>query len=203
MEPGPSHKQSKTNSMIMNGVKERNKYSRSILKLKVGVKAKNQMSTTLSKISASSKEDMKMKRIKTIDKMGSATGHMGSIARMSSKERMEEEDKIPIEDYFCNDSESSDSSEEDGEAAGGSLMAGLEESELMKKNPEELIDKSLTGLLQKMRGFPPSTEAQIEERAVTFGESQRHKTLIFDMDETLIHAEILPKDDPPIEGSDF
>jgi outer membrane autotransporter protein len=42
------HEKSKNNSMLMNGVKPRNNFSKSILKLKVGVKAKNQMSTTLS-----------------------------------------------------------------------------------------------------------------------------------------------------------
>ncbi len=58
---------------------------------------------------------------------------------------MEEEKDIPIEDYFCNDSESSDSSDE--ETGGGvSMTAQLEESAIIK-NPEELIDKSLTGLL--------------------------------------------------------
>jgi Dullard-like phosphatase family protein len=128
---------------------------------------------------------------------------MGSIARISSKERIEEEEKIPIEDYFCNDSESSDSSgEEEGGTGLSSLMAGLDESELLKR-PEELIDKSLTGLLKKMATFPPPTQAQIEERAVKFGESHRHKTLIFDMDETLIHAEIKQKGEEPITDSDF
>ena len=81
-------------------------------------------------------------------------------------------------------------------------MAGLEDSEIIK-NPEDLIDKSLTGTLTKMKNFPPPTEAQISDRAVTFGETKRHKTLIFDMDETLVHAEILAKSDPPIEDSDF
>ena len=58
---------------------------------------------------------------------------------------------------------------------------------------KDLIDNNLTELLNTMKKFPPPTEEQIHERAVTFGPQKRHKTLIFDMDETLIHAEILPK----------
>ena len=44
-----------------------------------------------------------------------------------------------------------------------------------------------------MKKFPLPKEAQIKERAISFGPNKRMKTLIFDMDETLIHAEILLK----------
>ena len=54
-----------------------------------------------------------------------------------------------------------------------------------------------------MKKFPPSTEAQIKERAKIFGPNKRDKTLIFDMDETLIHAEILQKSLPAPEPIDF
>ena len=72
---------------------------------------------------------------------------MASLQKIGSWEKIEDEKDIPIEDYFANDSESSDDSSDDGTGgAGVSLTAGLEESELIK-NPEALIDKSLTGLL--------------------------------------------------------
>jgi TFIIF-interacting CTD phosphatase-like protein len=34
----------------------------------------------------------------------------------------------------------------------------------------------------------PSTTAELESKSVTFGEPIRHKTLILDLDETLIHS---------------
>lgn len=68
---------------------------------------------------------------------------------------------------------------------------------------KDLIDNNLTELLHTMSQFPPTTEEQLKERAVFFGQPKRHKTLIFDMDETLIHAEILPKKSPAIKDADF
>lgn len=39
--------------------------------------------------------------------------------------------------------------------------------------------------------------------AIEFGEKKRQKTLVLDMDETLIHAEILPEGAKPIKDADF
>ncbi len=128
----------------------------------------------------------------------------GSVLKSGSLANIQkiEDDDVPIESYFVNES---DSSSEDslGNEENTGLAAGLEASELMNKNPQELIDNSLTSTLKKMATFPPSTDELIKERGVEFGESKRHKTLIFDMDETLIHAEIQPKSAKPIEDTDF
>lgn len=127
---------------------------------------------------------------------------MSSLAKIGSKLKVEEDEDIPFENYLANSDSSSDDDLSEDEAGGG-LIGGLEESELLNIAPESLIDKNLTDLLKMMKGFPPPTQAQIDARAVTFGEMDRHKTLIFDMDETLIHAEIKSQKDPDIEDADF
>lgn len=96
--------------------------------------------------------------------------------------------------YMCNDTSSDDenSDEDNGGGGGKNLIDG--ESIISYK---DLIDNNLTELLNTMKHFPPPTEEQVKQRAVKFGPPKRMKTLIFDMDETLIHAEILPKSAPP------
>jgi hypothetical protein len=58
----------------------------------------------------------------------------------------------------------------------------------MVKEPEDLIDKDLLNLLAFIKRLSEPTEAQIMEKSLEFGEISRHKTLIFDLDETLIHS---------------
>ena len=36
--------------------------------------------------------------------------------------------------------------------------------------------------------LPPTTIAELESKSITFGDPIRHKTLILDLDETLIHS---------------
>lgn len=43
-------------------------------------------------------------------------------------------------------------------------------------------------LLGYIKSLPVPSDAEIVERQVEFGEFTRHKTLIWDMDETLIHS---------------
>lgn len=49
-------------------------------------------------------------------------------------------------------------------------------------------DKDLLQLLSFVSLLAPSTIAELESKSVTFGEQIRHKTLILDIDETLIHS---------------
>lgn len=56
------------------------------------------------------------------------------------------------------------------------------------KEPEDLIDKDLINLLTYIKRLPRPTDQEIASKAVEFGELTRHKTLIFDLDETLIHS---------------
>ena len=64
----------------------------------------------------------------------------------------------------------------------------------MIREAEDLIDRDLLNLLSfiKLCTFP--TEDEIKKKSVEVGEVTRYKTLIFDLDETLIHST------PLIEG---
>jgi CTD small phosphatase-like protein 2 len=59
------------------------------------------------------------------------------------------------------------------------------------KEPEQLIDKDLMNLLSFIKTLPTPPDSNLEGRYIEFGELTRHKTLIWDMDETLIHAQLL------------
>jgi Dullard-like phosphatase family protein len=61
----------------------------------------------------------------------------------------------------------------------------------MVKEPEDLIDRDLLHLLGYIKRLPLPTEEQIQTKSLEFGEITRYKTLIFDMDETLIHSKLL------------
>lgn len=54
--------------------------------------------------------------------------------------------------------------------------------------PEELVDRDLTNLLQFIKKLSAPPMENLKERMIEFGEYTRHKTLIWDMDETLIHS---------------
>ena len=49
-------------------------------------------------------------------------------------------------------------------------------------------DNDLLNLLNFVSLLHPSTSAELESKSVTFGDITRHKTLILDLDETLIHS---------------
>jgi hypothetical protein len=58
----------------------------------------------------------------------------------------------------------------------------------MVKEPEDLIDKDLLNLLSYIKKLQSPSEADIRGKSIEFGEIIRYKTLIFDLDETLIHS---------------
>lgn len=58
----------------------------------------------------------------------------------------------------------------------------------MVKEPEDLVDRDLINLLSFIKRLHQPTEAEIKAKGLEFGELSRHKTLIFDLDETLIHS---------------
>ena len=96
-----------------------------------------------------------------------------------------------IDPYIVGDSVSSMSSilDEDGEDYySQSIMVSA-----MVKEPEDLVDKDLINLLAFIRRLQMPSEAEIASKALEFGDLSRHKTLIFDLDETLIHSQqIIP-----------
>jgi hypothetical protein len=86
---------------------------------------------------------------------------------------------------------------EDSESSLGSLISeGVEDEEDLysssimtitsANDQEELVDKDLLDLLGFIKQLPTPTDTEIASKAVSFGEVTRHKTLIFDLDETLI-----------------
>ena len=56
------------------------------------------------------------------------------------------------------------------------------------KEPEDLIDKDLINLLAYIKRLTKPTDSEIAAKSVEFGDLTRHKTLIFDLDETLVHT---------------
>lgn len=58
----------------------------------------------------------------------------------------------------------------------------------MVKEPEDLVDRDLINLLAFIKRLHKPTEAEIASKSLEFGDLSRHKTLIFDLDETLIHS---------------
>jgi hypothetical protein len=59
------------------------------------------------------------------------------------------------------------------------------------KEPEDLIDKDLINLLSYIKRLPKPSEEMIQGKMIEFGEIIRHKTLVFDLDETLIHSSVI------------
>ena len=58
-------------------------------------------------------------------------------------------------------------------------------------------------MLKICKQFDPPTPEEINSRSVELGEVKKQKTLILDMDETLIHAVILQKGEEPRSDGDF
>ena len=155
-------KKSLVASKIMNGVKPRNNYSKSILKSKVGTVNKDKMGATLEKIASASKSNIAGHRTKTIENMDPTVMKTGSVVASI----VEEEGK-DFADYLCDSDGDSDLSDEDESGGTGmSLTAGLADSELMKKSSQELIDSSLLDLLALCKTFKEPTEEFLKEHAV-------------------------------------
>ena len=56
------------------------------------------------------------------------------------------------------------------------------------KRPENLIDKDMINLLSFIKRLPNASDDEINAKKVEFGEFTRHRTLIWDLDETLVHT---------------
>jgi TFIIF-interacting CTD phosphatase-like protein len=203
--------ESKDKSYYLNGIKPNNNFSREILRNAVGGKAADKIkkSFTMSKVPrAQTNANMrKARRGKTLESIPKVMSFnildvKGTAAIEETKEEDEEED-MSIEQYMVKDSESDTDSEDDGGDGNANMTLGATKTEFIQKDPQQLIDSELTQLLKICSEFPEPTEAQLKEKELEFGEKLRHKTLILDMDETLIHAEIKPKSAPPIKDADF
>ena len=67
-------------------------------------------------------------------------------------------------------------------------MNQKEEAKIDPKDVKNLVDKNMIDLLRACSMLTRPTQEEIEQRKVAFGERTRQKTLILDMDETLIHS---------------
>lgn len=186
-------------------MKVRSKYSSSILKFKLSHKLQNNKS-----LASLGLPQPGLLRLKTGHKLPDAAPieHQKDLRHTRT---FHEPDKLPrlnkqatafkkgvIEDVAV--SERSEHLEsyiiEDSEGSIGSLISEEQETDdlystsLMAitstQQPEELVDKDLLDLLAFIKHLPSALESEIASKAVSFGEVTRHKTLIFDMDETLI-----------------
>ena len=68
----------------------------------------------------------------------------------------------------------------------------------MVKEPEDLIDSDLLQLLAYIKCLPLPSDEEIASKKIELGDVIRHKTLILDLDETLIHSKMLPPGAPPL-----
>lgn len=58
----------------------------------------------------------------------------------------------------------------------------------MVKEPEDLIDRDLLNLLGFIKKLKMPSEDEVKAKVIELGEVTRYKTLIFDLDETLVHT---------------
>lgn len=56
------------------------------------------------------------------------------------------------------------------------------------KSHEDLVDEDLKNMLRYICRLELPKESEVNKRGVEFGEFTRHKTLVFDLDETLINS---------------
>lgn len=67
-------------------------------------------------------------------------------------------------------------------------MNQKEETKIDPKDVKNLVDKNMIDLLRACSMLTRPTKEEIDQRKISFGERTRQKTLILDMDETLIHS---------------
>jgi len=195
---------------LINGVKPRNTFSKEILRNAVGNKAleKLKKSITANKIGRIGstqtriREVRKTKTVENIAKVTSFNVLNVSNERIEECKEEEEDEDIPIESYLVG-SDASSSSEDEEDDTNNNMTLGASSGDFQKKDPQSLVDQELTTLLKTCKEFPEPTDDMLKEKAIEFGERKRDKTLILDMDETLIHAEILPESAKPIKDVDF
>lgn len=200
----------KTNSIFLNGLKPRNNFSREILRNCVGINAAHKLkkSFTSQRLGPAgsaynnAKKNRKVNTMNMIPKVMSM--NFPSSGDKIDEEKEEDEDDIPIDHYMVDSDDSEDDSEGDEDKGQNENMTlAAVDSEFDNKDPQKLVDEDLNELLKICSTMEEPTEKMLNDRAVLMGEKKRHKTLVLDMDETLIHAEILPEKAKPIKDADF
>lgn len=181
--------------------KPRNIFSQRALRFRVGEKrVKGTMSCIrLPSTLVGSTLNIKTKSMGTIDK-GSKKDYKGGLDNIQKIEEEDEEDgkseapvtgKDKAKGFLIADDDSE-----------GSSSSGDEDDkeEDDRKDAMDLVDEDLKNLLLSFDKLERPTAEQIKALKVEFGEVDRQKTLILDMDETLIHAKPKIKSNEDFEG---
>lgn len=105
----------------------------------------------------------------------------------SLNNRQVEDDEDAFDQYILDDSESSLASlvGDDQPPTVDSYTASVM-SVSQAKSEEELVDREFLNLLAYIKTLKAPADADLKK--VSFGDVTRHKTLIFDLDETLLHS---------------
>ena len=194
---------------VRNGVKPVNTYSKEILRNCVGLNAalklkKSITQARLGPAGSSYNTNKKNRKVNTMNMIPKVMSMNIAVGETIDEEKEGDDEDIPIESYMVDSDNSGDSSGDDnGNAANENMTLAAVDGEFEQKDPQKLVDDDLNELLKICKDMSPPTEDMLKERTVTMGEKKRHKTLILDMDETLIHAEILPEKAKPIKDADF
>ena len=134
------------------------------------------------------------------------TGKIKRPACAMDEDEDDDED-CGIDKYLADSDENSDSN---------GTFSDVEQEELEKREQElqengdendvlSLVDPTTEHHLRICKSFVRPTEEVLDQRAVKLGVPNRHKTLILDMDETLVHAMFHDTSTPPntIPDCDF
>jgi len=129
---------------------------------------------------------VKTKSMGTIskDKVKGYKEGLGNIEAIDERLDEDEKSEAPVgkskvKGFLVADEDDSDS---------GSSSGDEEKEDDDRKDAMELVDDDLKKLLLSFDGLQRPTAEQLSELKVKFGDQDRQKTLILDMDETLIHA---------------
>lgn len=168
--------------------KPRNNFSQRALRFRVGEK---RVKGTLSHIRLpssllGSNLVLKTKSMGTIGK-DKAKGYKGADGVEAIDEQPDEDEKSEAPTTGVNKAKALlvvDDDDSDGSSSSGDGEVEGDD----RKDAMELVDDDLKNLLLSFDSLERPTADKISELKVQFGEQDRQKTLILDMDETLIHA---------------
>eukprot|EP00347_Sterkiella_histriomuscorum_P021312 403334441 len=192
-------------------LKSKNQYSSTILKFRLKKKVQQNgavTSITNRKIQSLDYQAEEYRKAKSMDIIGQILPPQSKQVKVKGHDINADEaddqnigDLKEMESLFAGSSQSSVSGifEEDLENHyQTSIMACT-----VIKEPEQLIDKDLLNLLGYIKSLPVPDVSDLTDKCVEFGDYTRHKTLIWDMDETLIHSQLLMPNQEKAYNSDF
>ena len=176
-------------------IKSKTKYSSTILKYKLKKKiAQNGAVTSISNGKITSLENLaaEYKKAKSMMEIGGRDYNDKNKPKvvqriMELPEEAEEDNEVKeIDSIFAGSSKSSISSLLDDDTEDYYQTSVIDCTSI--KEPAQLIDQDILNLLSFIKKLPKPSEEGIAAKMVEFGDYTRHKTLIWDLDETLIHA---------------